>query len=408
MIVKSTSPLFLQLFNKLSSIQSIKPGLDAYFLLFRLLDTPGFKLESIDNFMSILETMWLKSLDDRAAFRQIMKEQVSLLKTVFESITQQKEVQETTAVLSNALVKTPLLQAEQNEKQAEIPAAARTNLDINNQNSPVNTPLPPVPPPDLESDPAQYHFDAGKLRKDANFIDKKKPKILLPREKSLYMLNDDYFPVRRRDLLHAWKRLSVYGEYGTSAEVSIEGTVDLMIKNGFFSDLVYKKKTVNERHLLILLDNSKSMVAVGKFGRALLSTAAESGLYMEGGEKYFNGIPVKKEGDFFLNTDDGMSPKKLKELLTPYFRGNIVVLIYSDAGGFAGDNSENRKNKTLDFVGQLKSMVSRVAWINPVPAYRWEFTNAADISEKVPMFEATKTGIDNAVAILKGKPVLKP
>ncbi|MCJ8282121.1 MAG: hypothetical protein MJK14_20350, partial [Rivularia sp. ALOHA_DT_140] len=52
----------------------------------------------------------------------------------------------------------------------------------------------------------------------------------------------------------------------------------------------------------------------------------------------------------------------------------------------------------------LQQRVRNIAWINPKPQKRWLNTTAEEISNLVPMFEVSRSGLQDAISVLRGRP----
>ncbi|WP_051056159.1 VWA domain-containing protein [Cylindrospermum stagnale] len=79
-----------------------------------------------------------------------------------------------------------------------------------------------------------------------------------------------------------------------------------------------------------------------------------------------------------------------------------AVLIFSDGGAARGGFSGERWESTVKFIDKLKQRVRHIAWLNPMSTERWDGTTAGEIARLVPMFEISRQGLDNAIAILRG------
>lgn len=78
------------------------------------------------------------------------------------------------------------------------------------------------------------------------------------------------------------------------------------------------------------------------------------------------------------------------------------MLIFSDAGAARGGYSQKRVELTAAFLQQIKAKVRYVAWLNPMPESRWQGT-AGEVARLVPMFEMARRGLQDAIALLRGK-----
>ncbi len=77
------------------------------------------------------------------------------------------------------------------------------------------------------------------------------------------------------------------------------------------------------------------------------------------------------------------------------------VLIISDAGAARGGYSLERLKLTESFLDKLKSYVTHMVWLNPMPRFRWLGTTADDIEQHIPMFELSPRALDDAISALR-------
>ena len=63
-------PLLYNFFNEIRSEGVlVSPGLEEYYLFIQLLKTPGFTINSFDEMVFVLETIWLKSHKKKQKFK---------------------------------------------------------------------------------------------------------------------------------------------------------------------------------------------------------------------------------------------------------------------------------------------------------------------------------------------------
>jgi len=80
--------------------------------------------------------------------------------------------------------------------------------------------------------------------------------------------------------------------------------------------------------------------------------------------------------------------------------GDTFPEIYSYA-------KQDEKERAETFIKHLNHVAGYIAWLNPAPKFRWTDTNAALIANHLPMFETSRSDIENAITALKGKLTLK-
>jgi uncharacterized protein with von Willebrand factor type A (vWA) domain len=54
---------------------------------------------------------------------------------------------------------------------------------------------------------------------------------------------------------------------------------------------------------------------------------------------------------------------------------------------------------------KLRQVTNLMAWLNPMPAERWDGTSADILANIVPMFEMDEDGLSNAIDIVRGQPL---
>lgn len=217
-----------------------------------------------------------------------------------------------------------------------------------------------------------------------------------------YIMSERYYlPVNKRQLQQNWRTLRWPIREGPLVELDIEGTVEAIGKSGFFLEPILRPRRINQAHLLLLLDYEGSMVPFGVLGRRLALTAIRGGHLKRADIFYFHDCPTQ-----YLYRDpehqESIELLKLENLTT----SRTAALIFSDAGAARNNFSQKRLDNTIAFLDLLKAQVSYVAWLNPLPVFRWFGNTAQDISQHVPMFPANQRGVIDAIRTLRGHQVL--
>jgi uncharacterized protein len=209
----------------------------------------------------------------------------------------------------------------------------------------------------------------------------------------------DYLPVTQRQLKQSWRYLRQLVREGVAIELDIEATTRQIARCGLLLEPVFVPPRQNRTELLLLVDQEGSMVAFRSLAERLTETAARGGRLGKMGIFYFRNCPI---GSLYHDPLH-LEAEPVADVLAQLRRDRTVVLIFSDAGAARGGFNRDRVDVTADFLAQLQSQVRRVVWLNPMPQARWAGTTAAEIARSVPMFEATRQGIEGAIAGLRGK-----
>lgn len=228
-----------------------------------------------------------------------------------------------------------------------------------------------------------------------------------------FLFGDEYFPVANRYLRQNWRNLKSSQEVKEYTAIDFISTTNRIAQTGFFTEFEYEKRIENLVSLFIFIDHGGSMDACEAFGNELANSAWQSTLHSNKTAFYFYNLPERKgeedDADYIFSNEQKTFTYSAVNLFANLNKKNIVTLIYSDAGAFRGTMDETtpmRVEETKSFLKFLLKKTANTVWINPAPKTRWKKTAAEGISQsfaEVPMFEATATGIEQAVNALKGK-----
>jgi hypothetical protein len=381
------------------------PGLEEYYLLLELLRSEEFALDSFDDLAFVLETCWLKSEQQRFAFRELLEQRrQGLLQWV---TTLERETRAAPTVDSST---TRL--AGQGGADPVVPVGADLQPPADpvvKQPAEINTPGQAG----LAASDNAFGDTGFRLELDTTAARTWQLNVAAQTDKTFleqpYLFTNDFFPIGNRALQQAWRRLINKQKARDSFELDVERTIAFIARQGYFSRFVYKKEEVNPLQLFVLLDQSDSMIAVGDFGLELCRTAEESQAHGELQPFYFNQYPNVDgaAGDDIVTNEDWTRSVALKRLFAPYPKKDIVVLIYSDAGALHKELHTERVQATQEFIRRLSRLSAYVAWLNPAPSHRWSDTNADLLASILPMFETSRNGLDGAIAALKGRSIIK-
>jgi WD40 repeat protein/uncharacterized protein with von Willebrand factor type A (vWA) domain len=220
---------------------------------------------------------------------------------------------------------------------------------------------------------------------------------------------DEYFPVTRRQMKQSWRYLRRFVREGPATELDVETTVKQFARQGLLLTPALMRRRVNRAELLLLVDRDGSMIPFHALSRRLAETSAQGGRLAKAEVYYFHNCPAQvyqdssSEAQLYIYQDPSCcEAKKLVDILANY-SDSAGVLIFSDAGAARGGWNQERVNQTAKFIQQIKHRVRYIAWLNPMPQTRWNGTTADEIASLVPMFEFSRQGLHQAIAVLRGK-----
>lgn len=217
------------------------------------------------------------------------------------------------------------------------------------------------------------------------------------RKKITFLDNPDYYPIGIAKLQESWQQLRPLPLENPRQTWDLKATVMATAKRGFFDQIIYQKKQLYRREIIIFIDCSDSMIPFAGFGRIMKQTWANVPHF------YFDNL-IRDE---VLRQENGWESQSLSKVLSNYSPEVTSCLILSDAGAARKRYVEERLSATETFIRRFSRRFSRVAWLNPLPYHRWYGTTAidiADLAEDIPnfsMFELTTEDWENLITWLK-------
>jgi uncharacterized protein with von Willebrand factor type A (vWA) domain len=214
-----------------------------------------------------------------------------------------------------------------------------------------------------------------------------------------YRFGGDYLPLTPRQMKQSWRYLRQRVREGPPVELDVAATVQRTAEAGVLYDFVLRPRRVNRAELVLLLDQEGSMVPFHAFSRRLAETAVRGGKLGQADVYYFQNCP-----DAYLYRDphfnDAVAVDAVLDELHPT---RSAVLIFSDAGAARHRFDAGRVMATEAFLERVQSAARRLAWLNPMPVGRWPGSSAAAIARRVPMFEISRRGLQDAISVLRGR-----
>jgi formylglycine-generating enzyme required for sulfatase activity/uncharacterized protein with von Willebrand factor type A (vWA) domain len=221
------------------------------------------------------------------------------------------------------------------------------------------------------------------------------------RKKITSLDNPDYYPIGIAKLQESWQQLRPLPLESPRQTWDLKATVIATAKRGFFDQIIYQKKQLYRREIIIFIDCSDSMIPFAGFGRIMKQTWENVPHF------YFDNL-IRDE---VLRQENGWESQSLTKVLSNYSPEVTSCLILSDAGAARKRYVEKRLSATETLIRRFSRRFSRVAWLNPLPYHRWYGTTAidiADLAEDIPnfsMFELTTEDWENLITWLKEEPI---
>lgn len=211
-----------------------------------------------------------------------------------------------------------------------------------------------------------------------------------------------YYPIGRRSMVYNWRYLRRLIPDGALDVLDIKTTIKQTTRQGFYLSPVFRRREQNHAHLLLLVDQNGSMNPFHRFSRDLVETALyESPLQSKNVNVfYFHNVPgVSVYEDLYLTETIAL------QTILGNCDNQTSILIVSDAGAARGYRELKRIRATTSFLFTLRRYTNLIAWLNPMPEERWIGSSAEILANLVPMYEMDKTGLSNAIDIVRGQPL---
>ena len=217
---------------------------------------------------------------------------------------------------------------------------------------------------------------------------------------SRYISSDEYFPVTRRQMKQSWRYLRRPLREGPPMELDMEATINDVGRKGILLEPVLVPRRINRAHLLLLIDHGGSMIPFHMLSQRLAETALRGGRLGRTGIYYFHNYPM----EYLYRDPAHQDYERIEEVLNGLSQ-RTAVLVFSDAGATRGGFSQERIELTIEFLEKVMKHFRYIAWLNPMPHYRWLGTSAEKVMQYVPMFDLSRRGLDNAISLLCGHPI---
>ncbi|MDF5736071.1 MULTISPECIES: putative Ig domain-containing protein [unclassified Nostoc] len=209
----------------------------------------------------------------------------------------------------------------------------------------------------------------------------------------------EYPPLTRRQMKQSWRYLRRMLREGVPTELDVEATIEQISRQGVLVEPVIVPRRVNRSKLLLFIDQDGSMMPFQNLSHQLAETAIRGGRLEDTNIYYFHNCPI----DYLYRDRYYQMPEKIDDILNSLRFPYTSALIFSDAGAARGGLNPERREVTAQFLEQLRQQVRHIAWLNPMPRYRWFGTTAGEIARLVAMFELSRQGLYSAISVLRGQ-----
>lgn len=292
-----------------------------------------------------------------------------------------------------------------NSYQVELPTPEAKTVTIPSQ-PPQKTKIPPLVPPRIfprqKIEPIVKDYTIPLSEDAQEYAIAAKLKDIEESETSTssrsFILRREYFPVTPRQMKQSWRSLRRLVREGKPEELDLDATIAKISREGILSEPILQPRRINRADLILFVDQQGSMVPFHLFSRQLVETAQRGGKLRQADVYYFHNCP----GSYVFEQPNLFNRKSLTDIWGS-LDNRAVVLIVSDAGAAREHYDSQRIEQTQKFIQQLKKAVRYCAWLNPMPAETWQNTSAAVLSQFIPMFSMDRQGLNNAIAILRGR-----
>lgn len=199
----------------------------------------------------LCQALWVKSFEQKQKFNQAWEQMLQLHQEIDLEINQEKIIDQKN---------NDNLQINTDKYPGEITPVS----EAKNQ-----APLPPSSSPPSPSPPQLTAKDS----QIGTAIETRKRWNSFPKN------NPDYYPIGTAKLQESWQQLHPLPVQSPRREWDIKSTVIEAAKQGFFQRIIYKKKQLYRREIVIFIDRSDSMIPFAGFGRILINSWQDASAY---------------------------------------------------------------------------------------------------------------------------------
>ncbi|MGC4807447.1 hypothetical protein [Micromonospora sp. DT233] len=239
------------------------------------------------------------------------------------------------------------------------------------------------------------------------------------------------YPVTGREIAQIWRTLRRPVRQGPPAELDVAATVAERARTGVATPPVLVPYRRNAARVCMLIDRQGSMTPFHGYVDHLWDTVRRSGRLSALTVGYFHDVPgysldrgvlatladpfrpdldpvlsqIRPLTEGWLYTDPELTDGRAVDAALAELTPAVGVAVISDAGAARGRLDTVRLLDTIALLKALYRHAGAVVWLNPAPPARWPRSTAAQIARHVPMLPLTRSGLYQAVGVLRGHPV---
>lgn len=364
----------LEVFNSLRQRHGFPLGVEEYLVVVQSLQA-GFGLSSPTELEQLCCTLWAKS-----------PQESRLIHRLFQQMWVQLEDKLKTSLTEDSQQGSNIDSAKEIKSQDEQSKEIQTN---DSPDSTANNELTESTAITLEDEPVQVVKSIRSQAQDSSLI------------RPPYSLLDDYFPVTKRQMKQSWRYLRRLVREGLPTELDVEATVAKTVRQGILFEPVLIPPRVNRTDLVLLIDREGSMVPFHALSQQLLQTATRGGRLRQTRVFYFHDYV----DEYVYRHPALIDAQSIDEMLAEA-EERAAILIISDGGAARGSFDQIRVERTQAWIEKLQKSAKYLAWLNPMPSDSWQHTTAGEIAQMLPMFAMSRTGMNAAISVLRGRHIV--
>lgn len=188
-------------------------------------------------------------------------------------------------------------------------------------------------------------------------------------------LTPSQMPLPQRTVLDSWQLLRRPLREGLRDELDLDATIQCIMREGYFSDVVMRPLKSKRVELILLVDDGNVMLPFRPALQPLVNAIATrqitpATLYR------FTTYP----DEYLYDWQQPTQAIALDQVLAKMHPRRTIVLIWGDAGATQPNPLEDHRKGLLTFLTRLSPCVRSLIWLNPLPSHRWAGTLAAEVA----------------------------
>lgn len=238
-----------------------------------------------------------------------------------------------------------------------------------------------------------------------------------------------HFPLSRRMIGQAFRRLRRKAPAGPPVQLDVEATIAQRLRSGVATPPVLMPLRRNVAGLLMLIDRGGSMTPFHAYCDHVHAAITRDGGLSRVTTAWFHDTPVDEPDPRLAGRLSRLRPQldpvlsevrgsvdglvyADPEMIEPVWLAEVVaaagedaaVLVLSDAGAARGRVDVARNLASVAFARRMREQGRPVVWLNPMPRPYWAGTSAELLARHVPMLPLNAVDLHRAVDVLRGRP----